>query len=53
MEQTDLVLRRNLEGWESISDETREILFRHLVAQFEARDANGATWTFLTLHGFA
>ncbi|MGN7969988.1 GntR family transcriptional regulator [Microbacterium sp. 22296] len=53
LEQTDLVLRRNLDGWESISDETRETLFDHLRTQVAARDANGATWTFLALHGFA
>lgn len=52
-EQIDLVLRRNLEGWTSISDETRPVLFRHLGEQVAQRDANGASWTFLTLHGFA
>jgi len=53
LEQTDLVLRRNLDGWQSISDDTRATLFAHLRTQLEARDANGATWTFLALHGFA
>lgn len=52
-EQTDLVLRRNLDGWASIDDDTREPLFRHLREQVAQRDANGASWTFLTLHGFA
>lgn len=52
-EQIDLVLRRNLEGWTSIADETRPALFRHLREQLARRDANGASWTFLTLHGFA
>ncbi len=52
-EQTDLVLRRNLDGWESIDDDTREPLFRHLREQTARRDANGASWTFLALHGFA
>lgn len=53
LEQTDLVLRRNLEGWESITGDTRPTLFAHLHTQLAARDANGATWTFLALHGFA
>jgi DNA-binding GntR family transcriptional regulator len=53
LQQTELVLRRNLDGWESITDGTRETLFRHLRDQISARDANGATWTFLALHGFA
>ncbi|MEV8240252.1 GntR family transcriptional regulator [Microbacterium testaceum] len=53
LEQTDLVLRRNLEGWESITGDTRPTLFAHLRTQLAARDANGATWTFLALHGFA
>lgn len=53
LEQTDLVLRRNLEGWGSVDDDTREPLFRHLREQIARRDANGACWTFLTLHGFA
>jgi len=52
-DQTDLVLRRNLEGWTSICDETRPTLFRHLRTQIAGRDTNGATWTFLALHGFA
>lgn len=53
LDQTDLVLRRNLEGWHSIDDDTRAPLFDHLAAQIAQRDANGATWTFLALHGFA
>lgn len=53
LEQTDLVLRRNLEGWQSVTDETRPVLFAHLRTQLAERDANGATWTFLALHGFA
>ncbi|WP_307447896.1 MULTISPECIES: GntR family transcriptional regulator [Microbacterium] len=53
LQQTDLVLRRNLDGWGSVTDGTREALFRHLRAQITARDANGATWTFLALHGYA
>lgn len=53
LEQTDLVFRRNLEGWASVADETREPLFRHLREQIARRDVNGASWTFLTLHGFA
>ncbi len=53
MEQTDLVLRRNLDGWGAVSDETRDALFDHLGTQIRARDANGAAWTFLALHGFA
>ncbi|MDF2992588.1 MAG: transcriptional regulator [Microbacterium sp.] len=53
LEQTDLVLRRNLEGWQSVADDTRTPLFTHLRAQLRERDANGATWTFLALHGFA
>ncbi|MDQ1123912.1 GntR family transcriptional regulator [Microbacterium trichothecenolyticum] len=53
LDQTDLVLRRNLEGWRSIEDDTREALFTHLGTQIAQRDANGATWTFLALHGFA
>lgn len=53
LQQTDLVLRRNLDGWEPVADDTREPLFRHLRDQVGARDANGATWTFLALHGFA
>lgn len=53
LDQTDLVLRRNLDGWSSIDDDTREPLFRHLREQIARRDANGACWTFLTLHGFA
>lgn len=52
-EQTDLVLRRNLDGWGSIDDDTREPLFLHLREQIARRDANGACWSFLTLHGFA
>lgn len=51
--QLDLVLRRNLEGWTSVSDGTRETLFRHFHDQVARRDTNGATWTFLALHGFA
>ncbi|OZD43156.1 hypothetical protein CH252_25325 [Rhodococcus sp. 06-1477-1B] len=51
--QIDLVLRRNLEGWSSVADGTRETLFRHLHEQIARRDTNGATWTFLALHGFA
>jgi len=51
--QTQLVLRRNLDGWTSIDGDTRGPLFRHLRGQVSARDANGATWTFLALHGFA
>lgn len=53
LDQTDLVLRRNLDGWQSVSDGTRGTLFEHLRAQIAARDTNGATWTFLALHGFA
>jgi len=53
LDQTDLVLRRNLEGWQSIQDETRGPLFAHLLTQIRDRDANGATWTFLCLHGYA
>lgn len=53
LDQTSLVLRRNLEGWQSVGDETRATLFRHLIDQISRRDANGATWTFLALHGFA
>lgn len=52
LEQTDLVLRRNLEGWYT-SSETRAVLFEHLRDQIARRDTNGATWTFLSLHGFA
>ena len=44
---------RNLDGWVSIDDDTREPLFRHLREQIARRDANGACWSFLTLHGFA
>lgn len=51
--QIDLVLRRNLEGWMSVDDDTRDTLFRHLHEQIARRDKNGATWTFLALHGFA
>lgn len=53
LDQTDLVLRRNLDGWGSIAGDTREPLFRHLREQITRRDVNGACWTFLTLHGFA
>lgn len=53
LEQTDLVLRRNLHGWESISGERRETLFLEVRAQVAARDANGAARTFIALHGFA
>lgn len=53
LEQTDLVLRRNLEGWHSVGDDTRATLFAHLRAQLRDRDANGSTWTFLSLHRFA
>lgn len=53
LQQTELVLRRNLDGWEPVADDTRATLFRHLRDQVAARDANGATWTFLALHGFA
>lgn len=52
-DQTDLVLRRNLDGWRSIDGDTRASLFEHLRSQIASRDANGATWTFLALHGFA
>lgn len=52
LDQTDLVLRRNLEGWQSIDGETRAPLFATLREQILSRDANGATWSFLSLHGF-
>lgn len=52
-DQTDLVLRRNLDGWSSIDGDTRVPLFRHLREQVARRDVNGACWTFLALHGFA
>lgn len=53
LDQTDLVLRRNLDGWECISDVTREALFRDLRTQIAARDTNGASSAFLALHGFS
>ncbi|MFJ4036957.1 GntR family transcriptional regulator [Microbacterium sp. NPDC090007] len=53
LSQTDLVLRRNLEGWQGVDDDTRIPLFAALRSQILSRDANAATWSFLSLHGFA